>query len=99
MAADVIPHHHLIFKDLMNLAGRLQDIRSPPLLSVEDAPFSCTVDSTEHEVFISAALDVETTAAQGPHGRGGGAFSGNISTEGGEEPDGDNGSYVLIEKA
>ncbi len=99
MDADVVHHHHLLFKDLMNLAGRLQDIRSPPLLSVEDAPFSGTVDSTEHEVFISTASGAETTTtAGGPHGRGG-AFSGNISTEGGEEPDWDDGSYVLIEKA
>ncbi len=81
----------------MNLAGRLQNIPSPPLLSVEDAPFSGTVDSAENEVFISVTSGIES--AVGSHRSGGETFSVNISTEGGEEPNGDDGNYVLIDKA
>ncbi len=83
----------------MNLAGRLENMPSPPLLSVEDEPFSGTVDSTEHEILISSITsDVETVGVPPPHVRGG-VFSSNVSTEGGEDPDGDDGNYVLIDKA
>ncbi len=83
----------------MNLAGRLQNMPSPPLLSVEDAPFSGTVDSTEHEISISSTTsDIETVGGP-PHHVRGGVFHSSVSTEGGEDPDGDDGKYVLIDKA
>ncbi len=82
----------------MNLAGHFRNMPSPPILSVEDAPFSGTINSTENEIFVSSITsDIGTVGGPSPRVQGG-VFSNNVPTKGGGDPDGD-GNYVLIDKA